>query len=344
MSSIRSLTATYTKPPLRDPFVLSIRSATHANVIRWQLELSNGEVYLGESVPVQYVTGETPDTVLASLESFRHLLIGRSLEAGIEELMEPLDRAHPSDHAARAGVEMALYQAIAGSEGKTLQELFGGRRLRIETDLTISRIPNAVDVAKRALASGFRIFKVKIGGGELAEDLDRLVALRACSPEAIFRLDANQAFDADEALRRVDAILEAGVPVELVEQPVPKEDLAALSEVARLSPVPVIADEACRSVEDARRIVETTPVHGVNVKLMKTGLRGAQEIMLLTQAAGKRLMIGCMLESEVGMSASVALASGSGAFDYNDLDGHLLLDLQEPIRLFEAEGPWLRAL
>ncbi len=76
---------------------------------------------------------------------------------------------------------------------------------------------------------------------------------------------------------------------------------------------------------------------------MKSGIRGALDIIAIAKASDRKLMIGCMLESEIGMAASVALACGTNAFDYIDLDGHALLDLKEPINLFSAEGPMLRS-
>ena len=84
-------------------------------------------------------------------------------------------------------------------------------------------------------------------------------------------------------------------------------------------------------------------MQGLNVKLMKSGIKGALEIISIAKAAGRKLMIGCMLESEIGMVANVALACGTGSFDYVDLDGHLLIDFSEPITSFVAHGPRLSA-
>jgi L-alanine-DL-glutamate epimerase-like enolase superfamily enzyme len=175
----------------------------------------------------------------------------------------------------------------------------------------------------------------------MQEDEDRILGIARALPEAIFRLDANQSLTVKQTLELTDILLQNGITIELIEQPVLKEDLAALDEISRLSSVPIIADEACRNPREAFRLFAETAVQGVNVKLMKSGIKGALEIIEIAKAANRKLMIGCMLESEIGMAANVALACGTGAFDYIDLDGHLLLDLAEPITLFHVDGPRL---
>ncbi len=335
---IESIRAEYFQIPLKNPFILSIRSANHANVIRWRLRTEDGREFPGESVPVQYVTGETPETVLAAVPKIDTLLHGALIE-DLPYLIHEMERALPNDIAARAGVEIALYNAFTAETGIPLEKLLGGENVTLETDLTIARIPNALEVAREAWQEGFRIFKMKVGGGPMEEDLDRILSIAEEFPEAVFRLDANQSLTPRSTVELAEALLRNDITVELIEQPVPKEDLAALDETARISPIPIIADEACRTPAEAYRIFSETAVKGVNVKLMKSGIGGALDIIRIAKAAGGKLMIGCMLESEIGMAASVALACGTGAFDYIDLDGHLLLDLKEPISLFSAEGP-----
>ena len=341
--SITSLRAEYVPLPLKNPFVLSIRTASHATVIRWRLGTDEGGEFPGESVPVQYVTGETKESVLAAAPKLEALLKGQKIE-DLRHISRMVEREFPNDVAARTGVEIALYNAFSDEVGISVATLLGGEGVTVETDLTIARIPNALDVARAAWGEGFRIFKMKIGGGPLEEDRDRILAIAGELSGPIIRLDANQAMTPETTLRFADDLLRNGVNLELIEQPVPKEDLLALDEVARASPVPIIADEACRTPAEAFRLFSETAVHGVNVKLMKSGISGALDIIRIAKAAGRKLMIGCMLESEIGMAASVALASGTGAFDYIDLDGHLLLDLKEPITKFQAKGPSLSSL
>ena len=312
-------------------------------MIRWKLVTEDGSTFLGECVPVQYVTGETPESVLAVVPKMEALIRGRAISE-MDEIMDDLAMAFPSDVAARTGIEIGLYSAHAAESGISVHRQLGGAGVTVETDLTISRIPNSAEVAREAAKQGFRIFKIKVGGDSMEEDIDRILGIVNTVPEAIIRLDANQALTVESTLQLAERLLRSGVNLELIEQPVPKEDLSALDEVSRLSSVPIIADEARCSPLDAIRLFSETAVQGVNVKLMKSGVRGALDIIRIAKKAGKKLMIGCMLESEIGMAASVGLACGTGVFDYIDLDGHLLLDLEKPITLFRAEGPYLSAI
>jgi L-alanine-DL-glutamate epimerase-like enolase superfamily enzyme len=182
---------------------------------------------------------------------------------------------------------------------------------------------------------------MKVGSPDHSADLARLRAVHQAVPEAIFRVDANQAFTAGTALDFIRQALDAGVRLELVEQPVAKEDVAALDAVAASSPVPIFADEAIKSPADALRLVRETRVQGINVKLMKAGVSGALDIIAIARAAGRKLMIGCMLETRRGIGFALALACGTGAFDYVDLDSHRFIHEDGENPYFTEDGPFL---
>lgn len=343
---ILSLSAEHVQLELHNPFILSIRSATHANIVRWKLAVdANGEnvTYFGECVPVQYVTGETIESTLAVAPKLAQAIAGHEV-AEIHALGSDLRTMFASHPAAVAGIEIALYNAFADLTGVSVHKHLGGKGIQLETNLTIAKVPNTLEIAQAAWEQGFRAIKMKVGGEGTEEDLLRIRVLHERLDGVRIRLDANQGFDATSALRFIDDVLKFGVQLEFVEQPVLKEDLRALDEVSKHSPVPIIADEACTSLAAAFTLFNSTHVHGVNVKLMKVGIAGALEVMSIAKAAGKKLMIGCMLESEVGMAASVALASGTGVFDYIDLDGHLLVKYDSLPTSFEAHGPYLRSI
>jgi L-alanine-DL-glutamate epimerase-like enolase superfamily enzyme len=102
-------------------------------------------------------------------------------------------------------------------------------------------------------------------------------------------------------------------------------DFIGMATIAELSPLPIFADESVRTPADAFRLAQT-PVHGFNCKINKNGIAGVLDIIAIAKTAGKRLMIGCMLETRRSIGFSLALACGTGAFDYIDLDSHLLLN------------------
>ena len=125
----------------------------------------------------------------------------------------------------------------------------------------------------------------------------------------------------------------------MLEQPVDKDDWPGLKYVRDHVPVPVFADEAARDVPSVLRLLQEDAVDGINVKLMKSGLVGALQIIAFCRAAGKKLMLGCMLESGLGIAAAAQIAGGTGAFDFLDLDSHRLL---APLRT-DPVGSQLRA-
>ena len=181
-----------------------------------------------------------------------------------------------------------------------------------------------------------------MGGPDREEDLARVLAVSRNAPGAGIRLDANQAFTPKEALAFLAACERQGVPVEIMEQPVPQEDWDGLAEVTRGSRVPVIADEAVVDARAALRVAATGAAHGMNIKVAKAGLLGAIRIITIAQTAGLKLMLGCMLESLPGIAASLHLACGTGAFDYLDLDSHMLIGLEAPGLPFAQQGDLLR--
>lgn len=342
LSFIHEIRAEVQQIPLRQSFATAqdrlSRQVTRPVVITLRLE--DGREYVGESVPVAYVTGETPESVQTAVEQIRPLLIGMDI-LRFQPLLQTLSTALLHAPAARAGLEMALYAARADAFHTSLWSLFGGAIEEVETDITLPLVEDTEERARRAAREGFRRFKLKVGSPDHRADLARLRAVHQAVPEATFQVDVNQAFTAETALDFIRRALDAGVRLELVEQPVAKEDITALDAVAAASPVPIFADEAIQSPADALRLIRETRVQGINVKLMKAGVCGALDILAIARAAGRKLMIGCMLETRRGIGFSLALACGTGAFDYVDLDSHRFVHEEGENPYFTEKGPFL---
>ena len=314
--------------PLVSPFIIATRVAHEARNVRIRVETEDGERGgNGASAPVGYVTGESVESVLDALQSVAGEFEGQPTDR-LGPLLALASRLLPDAPAARAGLEMALYDAWAKRWHLPLWQHFGGTQARLRTDLTIPLVsPDAAAVlASVAWAEGFRALKIKVGdeGGPDA-DLARIAAVVQAVPGVRLRIDANQAFAPDSAVAFARDLAATGATVEMLEQPVPMEDVAGLKYVRERVDVPVFADESARNVPEVLRLLREDAVDGVNVKLMKSGLVGALEIIALCRAHGKKLMLGCMLETGLGIAAAAQLAGGTGAFDYLDLDSHRLL-------------------
>lgn len=313
---------------MRAPFRSAQRLTTTAHNVLITLRLEDGSTGYGESAPAAYVTGETQTTALAAARAIAPELVGREEDAISSLLAERLADAP----GARGALEFALADARARSAGVPLFLLLGGdahRAPRLATDLSLPILSpeEAGARAARAAVDGFRTIKIKVGGGDLSEDAARVRAVAAAAPAARLRLDGNQGFTAEEAVRFVEALGDLASRVELLEQPTRAGDDAAMAFVSARVSCPVYADEAVRSVADARRLVGSGACSGVVLKVAKTGLWGTRDVAGATVAAGGRCLFGCMLETRVGIGAAVHLALALGlAVMGLDLDGHLLVD------------------
>jgi L-alanine-DL-glutamate epimerase-like enolase superfamily enzyme len=289
-----------------------------------KVDTSDGRTGFGNAAPAPEVTGETPAAALHALRD-QLLALLRASDAGdpagfARRALETAPRAP----AARAACEMALLDLVGLRERAPLARVLGMKRERLPTSITlgIDERQATLERARRHVASGFRILKLKVG-----EDWeDDLVMVRRLRQElgtgVLIRADANQGYSEDSA-RRFLAALPAG-DLELLEQPTPASDLQAMRRLADAFDLPIMADESVQDAPGARRLVEARAADLVNVKLMKSGgVTEAMEIALTTSAAGIGAMIGCMDESRISMAAALHYGLAAPMVERADLDGHL---------------------
>jgi L-Ala-D/L-Glu epimerase len=296
----------------------------------------NGYTGYGEAAPDEFY-GESVETVLACVARFAGNL-GNDPFA-IEEVMNQLDKIIRLNPAAKAAVDMALYDLVGKLLGVPLYKLLGLNAAHAaHTSFTLG-IDSPTEMAKKALkAIDYPILKVKVG---TRHDLDNIKAIREVS-QAVIRVDANTAWTAKEAIQAINAL--APYSIEFVEQPIAPRDWAGLKLVRENVPLPIIADESCVTIEDIPRVAEC--VDGINIKLMKCGgLRHALKMIHVARAHNLRVMIGCMIESSLAITAAAHLTP---LVDYADLDGHLLIDNDPYVgvgvlngKLVLPEGPGL---
>ena len=343
MTELADLRAEPVIIPMKSPFESAKRRSTEAENALVRVALVNGVSGDGEASPADYVTGETLETLLSSVTEAAGALRGLDVRR-TEYWYAALCEALPHAATARSAIEMALLDALTRTWGIPLALYFGGAVSEIRSDLTVPIAPpeTAGSIASKAAGFGYRSLKIKVGGPDREEDLARVRAVSAAAPGAGIRLDANQGFGADETLAFLAECARLGIPVELMEQPVPREDWEALAHVTRHSRVPVIADEAVVDARAALKLASTGAAHGINIKVAKAGLIGALRIITIARTAGLKLMLGCMLESLLGVGASLHLACGTGAFDYLDLDAHTLIGIRADGHSFSQEGDILR--
>lgn len=299
----------------KQPF--GIARWTHSTYPRTFISFAHeGIIGRGEAAPNAFY-GETRGTVEAVLPLLADAL---SDPWDWDGLREGMQKRMPHDHpSVKCALEMAALEWCALSAGVPVWKLLGLSPAPIpESSYTVSiaDLPNMRQQAREAVERGHHVLKVKLG---TPQDEQILAALREEAPDVALRVDANAAWTRPQA-KRMLGVLEAA-NVELLEQPLAADDLeghAALRQVARL---PIVADESLHHVGDVIALAEA--FDGVNLKLAKLGgpLR-TLEALRLARAHQMGVMMGCMIESSLGISAAAHLA---GLCDWADLDGALLL-------------------
>lgn len=237
-----------------------------------------------------------------------------------------LDGLLQSSRFAQCAVDEALWDLFGKLRGEPLYALWGGRPDNAPlSDYTIGI--DSIDVMREKLREfgDWPIFKIKLGA---PHDAEILRAMRA-ETNAALRVDANCGWTLDSARELLPLCVECGV--EFVEQPFPAIEVAAMQEFKSWSPLPLVADESCVVEADVATCEEQ--FHGINIKLMKCGgLTPARRMIAAARKRGLKVMLGCMTESSIGISALAQLAPFADAVD---MDGAVLLakDLADGVRL-----------
>lgn len=331
--------------PMRQPFITALGQKKISHNLLVAIRLSNGVTGYGEASASLAWPADTQEAMTRVLQRAIPKLMGASIRRyrKLIELTWDATGTHPT---AAAALECALVDAAARAQESCLWCWFGAKAQGVTTGLTLSAWKGrlAASVAESAARKGFRQFKIKVTGIDLDEDLRRVAAVARAVPKARLLLDGNQGFSETDGVRFSLLLRRQKIRVKLFEQPVEKKNLDGLLKVQTDGRILVAADESVRNVSDLRRLLRKGKPFGVNLKVAKSGLTGLFEMIRIARAAGVKRMIGCMAESAIGLSHSVALACGTGVFDFIDLDSHLLVISPDGQAGFTARGPrlWVR--
>lgn len=301
--------------PLHTPFVTAVRRTDAVEAVLVEVRDEDGRSGWGEGTQTWRVTGDNLAGITAAVEGpLREAVLRRDPDE-VATLTRDIAEVIVGNTAAKSAVDCAVHDLAARRAGVSLVRLLGETGLRVPTDMTVAAGDCAAMAEAAALrrAEGFTTLKIKVGDG--ADELGRLRAIRqAAGPDVRLRLDANQGWTAKQAVRLIRGIEDAGIDVELVEQPVPAGDLDGMARVTRGVDTPILADESVWSATDLLRVVERGAADLVNVKLAKCGgLTAARRIVAVAEAAGLGVLVGSMMESQVGIAAATALAAATPA-------------------------------
>ncbi len=311
----------------RRPFKIASGLQDECRTLVLELTSRSGARAYGEAVPIPLLTQETYDGCRQTLiEMLLPLLRDRDVWS-LKDLHRAMRKVTDAP-SARCAVDLAVHGLQARLAGVTLSRLLGGGATQFRTNYSIGieNLETTLGIAQELVGIGYDRLKLKVGL-EVERDIETVCRVSELLPRGVLlRLDANGGWDRVSAVKVLRAFERGACPIELVEQPTPREDFHGLRYVRERTEFPLAADESVRNLGDARQLLEAGSVDILNLKLMKSGgILPLTEIANLARAYGAQLMIGGMVgESFLGVGAAAAVAVAMD-FEYADLDADILL-------------------
>jgi L-alanine-DL-glutamate epimerase-like enolase superfamily enzyme len=314
---------------LRQAWTLSRGTWTTRRNVLVRLE-KDGVVGYGEAAPIPRYN-ESAESNQAFIEKALPILQKDLWEYELRG--KELQQLAPGENAAKAALDMAILDWIGKNLKIPLYKFFGldkSKTLSTTFSIGIDEVPVMQKTAQQA--KDFRVLKIKVG---TKDDKKIIEGIRAVTDRPL-RVDANEGWKSkEEALEMINWLADKGV--EFVEQPLPADRLEDYRWLKERVKIPIIADESVHKSHDIPALASA--FHGINVKLMKCGgLQEACRMVAVARAFDLKLMIGCMIESSLAISAAAALTP---LFDYADLDGNLLIN-NDPFRGQPIKGDKLQ--
>ena len=344
--------------PLKTPFKTALRTVEAVEDVVVIITTDTGHVGYCEAPATAVITGDTHGSII---EAIRRVIgpriIGQEV-ANLNRLTRLVQGAMENNFSAKAAVEIALYDLWGQLYDAPLYKLLGGGDPVVTTDITISvdYIDKMVADSLAAVDRGFESLKIKVGK-DMGVDIERVKAIHAAvEGRALLRLDANQGWTAKQAVTAMHALEDAGVHLELLEQPVRAKDIEGLKYVTERVNAPVMADESVFGPAEVIDLIKRRAADIINIKLMKTGgLSNAIRIADIASLYGVECMIGCMIESSISVAAAVHLAvakadvitkvdlDGPSLCQFDPVDGGVVFNESE-ISVTDAPGLGIRAI
>jgi L-alanine-DL-glutamate epimerase-like enolase superfamily enzyme len=316
---------------LKKPFVISLGSFDYAENVVVVVRTDEDLTGFGECSPFMPINGESMETCYVVSNYLAQSLIGKN-PLDIGACSETMDRTIFGNSSIKSAFDIALYDIASQAAGLPLYAFLGGKNNKIlKTDYTVSinepeqMVADAQEIKDR----GFEVIKVKLGN-DPDKDIFRIKAIRRQIGNKIpLRLDANQGWNADSAIRVLNEL--ADLNIQFCEEPIPRWNYMELPRIRKASKVMIMADESCCDHHDAQRLIDLGAAPSFNIKLGKSsGIFKAQKIIKLAEIANLQLQIGGFLESRIGFTASAHLALTSDQVRFCDFDTPLMF-CEDPV-------------
>ncbi|CEG58341.1 dipeptide epimerase [Legionella fallonii] len=314
--------------PLIRPFITAVRRTECVDDVVIMIKTDRGAVGYGSAASTPAITGDSTESIIKAIKNILGpQLIGRSISE-LNLLLQMNNQNIAGNTSAKAAIDIALHDLFAQYCGLPLYKMLGGNTNSISSCITISvkasdeMVVDAIDLVNQ----GYKTIKIKLGLNPI-EDIERVRAIRqAIGNDITLLVDANQGWSYEDALKVIAAFKQQQLNIPMVEQPISAQDLPHLKAICDQVDCSIIADEACFSPKDALNIAKMNACDGVNIKLMKSGgIENAQAIYNIAKTAEIAIMVGCMLESPIGIAAIASFAASKPDIFYADLDPIFLI-------------------
>jgi L-Ala-D/L-Glu epimerase len=305
------------------PYTIAFKTITEVKNVFVEIFLEDGISGIGAGNPSEYVVGESIEQSIEALDLKNlEFLIGRDIRE-MNQLTFEVWRNFPDNPAARAAIDIALYDAFTKYLGVPLVRFLGQKIKKLPTSITIGikSVEETLKEAEDYISRGFRVVKVKLGK-DLDEDVERVLKLREkFGNKIVIRIDANQGYSAEQTIQFYGRTYD--YDIELIEQPLPAKDISGLRGLPPEVREVIAADESLITPADAIELVKPSKAVGIfNIKLMKCG--GVSQAMRIADIALHEeidLFWGCNDESIISITAALHAAFACPNTKYIDLDG-----------------------
>jgi L-Ala-D/L-Glu epimerase len=355
---ITDITFGMLRVPLKTAFKTALRTVEQVEDVIVMVHTDTGHVGYGEAPATAVITGDTHGSIV---DAIRHYiaprLVGQEV-ANLNRITRLIQGAMEKNTSAKAAVEIAVYDLFGQLYGAPLYKMLGGGDPVVTTDITVSvdTIDKMVGDSLAAVERGFDSLKIKVGK-DIGVDIERTKAIYAAvGNRALLRLDANQGWSAKQAVYAIQTLEDAGVRLELVEQPVRAQDMEGMRYVTERVHTPIMADESVFGPMEVIELIRMRAADIINIKLMKTGgISNAIRIADIAALHQVECMIGCMLETSISVAAAVHLAvakadvitkvdlDGPSLCAFNPVEGGVLFNESE-ISITDAPGLGIREI
>ena len=314
--------------PLLRPYRIGKKFLNFSDEIVIKIFTDTGEIGYGSATPTPLITGETEYSIMGAINYIKHDILGLDID-NLEEIMKVIHNSIHANNSAKAAIDMAIYDLLCKKYGIPLYKFLGGYKTTLTTDITIANgsVEQMVNKSLEAIMNNYTYLKVKVGN-DIDHDIERVKAVRKAVRKGIkIRVDANQGWRPKEAVSVIRKFEDMDLDIEFVEQPVNAWDIDGLKYVTDNVETKILADESVFGPSDAFKIIEKRAADLISIKLMKCGgINNAIKIYNMAENMGIRCMMGCMLESRIGITAAASFAASRSNMIKADLDTMLCFE------------------